>query len=82
MTIPLSTFERIHFECSDEVLCARCQTPLDRHQPDVDLPDRLLGTCCGCRAWYLIDDRLRIMFSLPDVRALRSPPWPERSESH
>ena len=73
MRTPLALFERIRFECSTEVLCARCQSPLDRHQPDIERPDRLLGTCCECRAWYLIDDRVHVMFALPDVRTLRCP---------
>jgi hypothetical protein len=73
MTTPLASFECVRFECSDEVLCANCQTPLDRHQPDIEQPDRLLGTCCECRCWYLIDDCAHVMYSLPDLRTLRTP---------
>jgi hypothetical protein len=67
MRVRLAPFDRVHFECATEVLCARCQEVLDRHQPDDEQPDRLLGTCPQCSAWYLIDARTRVMYVLPDM---------------
>lgn len=36
--------------------CPRCDSNLSLHQPDEDLPDRLLATCDFCKAWYWTDD--------------------------
>jgi hypothetical protein len=71
MRTPAATFDPIRFEHAAEVLCACCQCILERHQPDTERPDRLLGTCPDCGAWFLIDDDARVMLALPDVRALR-----------
>lgn len=32
--------------------CLQCQGPLTIHQPDADDPDRLMGSCDDCGAWY------------------------------
>jgi hypothetical protein len=37
-----------------EPRCPNCQAPLEVHQPDVEHPERLLGTCKVCKAWCLI----------------------------
>jgi hypothetical protein len=37
-----------------ELDCLECGTELDVHQPDLEQPDRLLGTCEACGAWYLL----------------------------
>jgi hypothetical protein len=62
---PLVPFERIGIELTSEVVCVRCPSTLERHQPDGDRPDRLLGTCPGCGAWYLIDLATAVMIVLP-----------------
>lgn len=49
-----------------DVECIRCQSPLDVHQPDGQLAERLLGTCPDCLAWYLIDATRGVMTLLPD----------------
>jgi hypothetical protein len=49
-----------------ESTCDTCGAPLDVHQPDADLPDRLLGTCQGCKAWWLLDGEAGLMARLPD----------------
>jgi hypothetical protein len=67
MNTPLALFERIRFELASEVLCARCQVVLVRHQPDEEQPDRLLGTCDGCGAWFLLDLTNSVMIALPDT---------------
>jgi len=35
--------------------CPHCDHPLELHQPDAAVPDRILGTCDGCKGWYLLD---------------------------
>jgi hypothetical protein len=67
MRTPLAALERVRFECPSEVLCTCCHVVLDRHQPDDERPDRLLGTCPGCGAWFLIDAEACVMYGLPDV---------------
>jgi hypothetical protein len=71
MRANLASFDRIRYECAAEVLCARCHDVLDRHQPDDELPDRLLGTCPCCSSWYLIDASACVMYLLPDVGSPR-----------
>ena len=70
MMTTLALFERTRFEVANQILCARCQSELESHQPDVELPERLLGTCEGCGTWYLIDADAGVMFALPDVKTL------------
>ena len=52
--------------------CTGCRGDLAIHQPDVRLPDRLLGTCDSCSAWYLIDAAAVLMVRLPDQDTLRA----------
>ncbi len=33
--------------------CPHCQSELQIHQPDPDLPHRLLAVCEDCHYWYL-----------------------------
>lgn len=65
MRTQLAPFERIRFELATEVLCARCQSALERHQPDAEQPDRLLGTCGACGSWFLLDLAASVMIALP-----------------
>ncbi len=53
-----------------EVRCPRCEACLNIHEPDCDLPDRLLATCGACLSWYLIDCSTERMIRLPDPREL------------
>ena len=41
--------------CLEQALCLDCHTELLLHQPDPELPDRLLGTCDECKSWFLVD---------------------------
>jgi hypothetical protein len=50
-----------------EVECPGCHGHVAIHQPEVRLPDRLLGTCESCRAWFLIDAAAGLMVLLPDL---------------
>ena len=46
--------------------CPRCGSPLSLHQPDSQLPDRLLATCDDCKSWFLADtERLTSRAALP-----------------
>jgi hypothetical protein len=42
------------------------------HQPDERRPDRLLGTCGSCSAWFLMAPTAAAMLRLPDEGALES----------
>ena len=49
-----------------DVACPGCCEPLAVHQPDAGRPERLLGTCASCPAWYLIHAAAAVMVRLPD----------------
>ena len=68
MRAPLASLERIRYEHAEEILCACCHYPLDRHQPDEQRHDRLLGTCNECGAWYLIITDACVMILLPETQ--------------
>lgn len=44
-----------HASPDDGWACLSCRDLLDVHQPDAANPARLLATCPGCGAWYLLD---------------------------
>ena len=35
--------------------CPNCGSALSIHQPDEELPNRLLATCNCCKSWFLTD---------------------------
>jgi hypothetical protein len=37
------------------IKCPTCGVPLNLDQPDIELPNQLLGTCGGCHNWYQVD---------------------------
>ncbi|MEO6809541.1 MAG: hypothetical protein ABI353_10570 [Isosphaeraceae bacterium] len=41
-------------EQAGPILCLGCQGALEMHQPDLDRPESLLGTCAGCGAWHIV----------------------------
>ena len=51
--------------------CPVCRRPLTLHQPDPNWPDRLVGTCEGCRTWLLIDAAAGVMARLPGEEEFR-----------
>jgi hypothetical protein len=51
--------------------CLACGESLVLHQPDVNAPERLLGTCDDCGAWHLIDAERGMTVLLPDADGLR-----------
>lgn len=38
---------------SDALACRNCGSDLGLHQPDPEMPERILGTCDECKTWYL-----------------------------
>ena len=58
------------------LICVPCQLVLHHHQPDVQAPARLLGTCDGCGRWYLIlmkpDGTSALMVALPEGGLFRT----------
>ncbi len=56
-------------EDSTQILCPDCARPLSLHQPDERLPERLLGTCRSCLAWFLVDGDGAITFHLPSTKS-------------
>ena len=53
------------------IRCPVCRGQLMVHQPDERLPERLLGTCRSCFAWFLIDSGGGTMLRLPDTDTLQ-----------
>lgn len=64
-------------DCLAEVGCPQCDAYLAIHEPDRELPDRLLGICGGCGSWFMIDSRAGLMLRLPDPPDLRNHRAPE-----
>lgn len=58
------------------LLCLACRRPLDVHQPDAALPDRMLATCAYCKGWHVIerapDGATALVALLPDLATLRA----------
>jgi hypothetical protein len=65
------SLDQIRLQDVSDVRCTKCQSPLGLHQPDSELPDRLIGTCEGCDAWYLMDVAKGVMVLLPVEELLR-----------
>jgi hypothetical protein len=38
-------------------VCPTCTGSLTVHQPDPDLPNRLLGVCHDCKSWFFLGAR-------------------------
>ena len=74
MTSILLTLEPLSVRCdadsSVEVPCTGCDDLLVIHQPDEGSPNRLLGTCPECQAWFLINVDEKVMVRLPDEDAV------------
>src|SRR5271166_1436500 len=43
---------------SEALVCRDCGGDLSLHQPDPEIPERILGTCDECKTWYLFDGDL------------------------
>ena len=60
-----------HHDDSVDIDCTQCNEPLQLHQPDQARPERLLGTCTDCGAWFLVDITEQAMVPVPTVQELR-----------
>jgi hypothetical protein len=49
------------------ICCPRCEYSLTLHQPDSDLPDRLLATCDECKSWFLANSDGVGLIPLPEL---------------
>jgi hypothetical protein len=65
--------ELFRFDNCFHVECPKCSTALLLHQPDVDWPDQMIGICCNCQVWYLLDLAAGLMAVLPDLGSLGIP---------
>lgn len=45
--------------------CPHCGSDLSLCQPDEARPDRLLGSCPGCEAWYVVDGHQHVLVEVP-----------------
>ena len=55
--------------------CLCCRGSLELHQPDADLPERMLATCPGCHAWHIVTCPAaaeHVIVVLPDPSSLAS----------
>ena len=50
---------------SDALVCRACGSDLSLHQPDPEMPERILGTCEECKTWYLFDGDLECVEIAP-----------------
>jgi uncharacterized protein YbaR (Trm112 family) len=57
-------------DCLAGTSCPRCRENLFVHQPDPEMPERLLGTCEACKSWYVIAAERGVMALLPCERLL------------
>ena len=44
-------------ECA-ALVCRTCGSDLVLHQPDPQMPERILGACGECKSWFLLDSGL------------------------
>jgi hypothetical protein len=61
---PCSWSDRTRVEVL-EPCCPRCEAPLALHQPDSQVPHRLLAVCESCTAWYISDARGVLLTPIP-----------------
>src|SRR4051794_16281429 len=58
-----------------KIPCPVCGEPLDIHQPDAGLPDRMLCTCENCKGWALVEcspgGASALVVLLPDLHVSR-----------
>jgi hypothetical protein len=54
--------------------CLQCESPLTIHQPDPELPHRLLATCEECKSWFLANPQGLASAALPVIPENRALP--------
>jgi len=65
MSMTLRSRRTTSSRCDEPGQCPNCGESLETHQPDPELPNRLLGVCEECKSWYVLDAELRIVFTIP-----------------
>jgi hypothetical protein len=53
------------------ICCPQCENSLALHQPDPELPNRLLATCDDCKSWFLTDSDGVTLVAIPNRLADR-----------
>ena len=53
------------------ICCPQCEYSLTLHQPDPEMPHRLLATCDDCKSWFLADSNGVTLVAIPDRRTDR-----------
>jgi hypothetical protein len=53
-SVPVQVMVRGPLDLVDEPACPGCGKPLERHQPDLDRTESMLGTCLGCGDWFVL----------------------------
>src|SRR5437867_1737590 len=51
--------------------CPVCDHELELHQPDADLPHRILALCDNCGGWFLLDAEVALIVQVPWVEIFR-----------
>jgi len=49
----------------DALVCRKCGSDLTLHQPDTEMPERILGTCDECKTWCPFDGDLECVEIAP-----------------
>jgi hypothetical protein len=60
------------------ICCPRCECAMTLHQPDPELPDRLLATCDDCKSWFLADTYGAVLIPLREFPNVAIP-WGSES---
>ena len=67
ISVPLRVFRHENLR---EPRCPNCDGLLVLHMPDMELPDRLIGVCEHCHAWFLLNSLQGLMYELPNEDVL------------
>ena len=50
-----------------DVICPRCTSRMEIHQPDPELADRFLATCVECKLWLVRNSKEDVLLLPPDT---------------
>jgi hypothetical protein len=58
-----------------EIRCPGCGDYLVVHMPDPEMPERLLGTCDGCKCWYVMSagEGTMVLVATPALKGAARP---------
>ncbi len=67
---------RVEARRLSRLLCRRCRSPLDLHQPNPNQPEQFLGTCMDCGQWFRVEakagERRALVIQLPEIDEVRA----------